>query len=258
MDLVTHARRRCDQVEVELALQPLLDDLHVQQTKKSASESEPERHRAFRFEEKGGVVELELFQSIPQQRVLVRVDRIDAGKNHRLDLFKAGQGVGGGARVLGDGVADARIGNVLDGSDKESDFASGQLVDLDRLRGEHAHRLDVEDLVVPHEANLHALAHAPVNDAREHDHAAIRVEPGVENQRLERRLGIALRGRQAGHDRFQNVGNALPRLRRHRRAPVASRPTVCSIISWVRVTSALGRSILLMTGMISRPWLMAR
>ena len=41
-------------------------------------------------------------------------------------------------------------------------------------------------------------------------------------------------------------------------ASVASRPTVCSIISWVRTMSALGRSILLMTGITSRPWLMAR
>ena len=209
VNFVADAGRRGDEVEVELALQPLLDDLHVQQAEKAAPESEAERDRAFRLEEEGGVVELEFFQSIAQQGVLVRIDGIDAGEDHRLDLFKAGQGVGGGARVLGDGVADARVGDVLDGGDEEADFAGGELLDLDGLGGEHAHRLDVEDLVVPHEANLHALAHAAVNDAREHDHAAVRVEPRVENERLERCFRIALGRRQAGDDGFENVGNAL-------------------------------------------------
>jgi len=45
---------------------------------------------------------------------------------------------------------------------------------------EDAHGLDVEDLVVPHEADLHAFAHAAVNDSRQYDHPAVRVEPRVE------------------------------------------------------------------------------
>jgi hypothetical protein len=39
----THAGRGGDQVQVELALEPLLHDLHVQQAEEAAAEAEAER-----------------------------------------------------------------------------------------------------------------------------------------------------------------------------------------------------------------------
>ncbi len=42
-DLVDHGRRGRDQVLVELALQPLLHDLHVQQAEEAAAKAEAER-----------------------------------------------------------------------------------------------------------------------------------------------------------------------------------------------------------------------
>ena len=60
------------------------------------------------------------------------------------------------------------------------------------------------------------------------------------------------------HDRLQHVGHAQASLCADGAARAdASSPTACSIISLVRSMSALGRSILLMTGMISSPLLMA-
>src|SRR5258708_2867174 len=53
-------------------------------------------------------------------------------------------------------------------------------------------------------------------------------------------------------------GTQRPVLALTGKASVASSPTVDSIISWVRKTSALGRSILLITGIMSRPLLIAR
>ena len=49
-ELVDHRRRGRDQVEVELALQPLLDDLEVQQAEEAAAEAEAERGRGFHLE----------------------------------------------------------------------------------------------------------------------------------------------------------------------------------------------------------------
>ena len=43
VDVVLHVRHRRDQIEVELALQPLLHDLHVQQAEEAAAEAEAER-----------------------------------------------------------------------------------------------------------------------------------------------------------------------------------------------------------------------
>ena len=53
-----------------------------------------------------------------------------------------------------------------------------------------------------------AFAQRAVHHAGQHDHAAIGIEPGIENQRLQRCFGIALGRRQAMHDRFEHIGHA--------------------------------------------------
>ena len=49
-DAVAHGRRGRDEVEVVLALEPLLDDLHVEQAEEAAAEAEAERGRGLRLE----------------------------------------------------------------------------------------------------------------------------------------------------------------------------------------------------------------
>ena len=77
-DVVAHARRGGNQVQLVLALQPLLDDLHVQQTQEPAAKAEPQRHRALRLKEERRIVQPQLFQSIAQQGVLVRIHGVEA------------------------------------------------------------------------------------------------------------------------------------------------------------------------------------
>ena len=67
---VLDRRRRGDEVEVELALEPLLDDLHVQQAQEAAAEAEAERDRRFRLEADRGVVEVQLLERVAQDRVV--------------------------------------------------------------------------------------------------------------------------------------------------------------------------------------------
>ena len=81
-DLVPHARRRRDQVEIVLALQPLLDDLQMQQAQKSAAETKAQRDRALRLEVEARIVQPQLLKRIAQQRVLVRVHRVEPGEHH--------------------------------------------------------------------------------------------------------------------------------------------------------------------------------
>ena len=45
VDVVLDVRHRRDEVEIELALEPLLHDLHVQQAEEAAAEAEAERGR---------------------------------------------------------------------------------------------------------------------------------------------------------------------------------------------------------------------
>jgi hypothetical protein len=69
---VAHARRGGDEVDLELALQPLLHNLQVQQAQEAAAEAEAERDRVLRFEVEGAVVQPQLFERVAQHAVFVR------------------------------------------------------------------------------------------------------------------------------------------------------------------------------------------
>ena len=209
VDLVAHAGRGRDQLQVELALQALLNDLHVQKAEKTAAEAESERNGAFRLKEERRVVEPQFLQRFAKLSVLVRVHGIESGKHHGLDFFEAGQGFDGGIVFFGDGVADFCVGDVLDIGDQETDFARAQFVDLDRLGSQYAKRFHVEHAPIPHQADLLSLAKRPLKYARQHNHAAVRIEPGVEDQRLQPLFGISLGRRNALDDGLENIGHAL-------------------------------------------------
>ena len=120
---VQHARRRGDQVHVELALEPLLHDLHVQQPEEAAAEAEAQRHRGFRLEEERGVIQSQLLERLAQLRVLMALHRVEPGEHHRLQLLEAGERLGRRPVGLGDGIADLRVGHDLDAARDEADFA---------------------------------------------------------------------------------------------------------------------------------------
>ena len=90
-DLVAHAGSGGDEVEIEFALQALLDDFHVEQAEEAAAEAEAERDGAFRLEEERRIVEAQFLQRFAQLGVLVRVDGVESGEDHGLDFFEAGQ-----------------------------------------------------------------------------------------------------------------------------------------------------------------------
>ncbi len=121
---VAHAGRGRDEVEIELALKPLLHDLHVEEAEEAAAEAEAERDRRLRLVEEGGVVQAQLVERVAQLLVLVRLDRVEAGEDHRLDLLKAGEGDGSRARGLRDRVADLHVGHRLDRGGEEADLAA--------------------------------------------------------------------------------------------------------------------------------------
>ena len=61
---VGDVRRGDEQVEVELALEPLADDLHVQEAEEAAAEPEAERLRRLGLVEQRRVVELEPLERV--------------------------------------------------------------------------------------------------------------------------------------------------------------------------------------------------
>jgi hypothetical protein len=69
-EAVDNRGQRGDDVQIVFALQPLLNNFHVQKAQKTAAEAEAKRHRRLRLEGEGRVVELELFQRVAQVGIL--------------------------------------------------------------------------------------------------------------------------------------------------------------------------------------------
>ena len=97
---VDDRRRGGDQVEVELARQPLLDDLQMQEAEEAAAEAEAERGGGLHLVGEGGVVEAELADRGAQVLEVGGVDRKDAAEDHRLRRPEAGKRLRPSAGVL--------------------------------------------------------------------------------------------------------------------------------------------------------------
>src|SRR5206468_12798972 len=151
------ARRGGDEVEVIFAGQPLLDDLEVEEAQKPAPEPKAERGRGLHLEAERRVVEAELVEAVAELLEVVRVDREEAAEDHRLDELEAGQSLSGWPAGIGDGVADARLGDFLDLRGDEADLAGAELLQLLDLGAEAADAVDQMRRARGHEADLRAL-----------------------------------------------------------------------------------------------------
>jgi hypothetical protein len=138
------------------------------------------------------------------------LDRVQAGEHHRLQFLEAGERFERRARRLGHRVADLGVGDNFDIGDDEADFAHTEIVDGRRLWREHAQPVNLEILLRRHQTNLHLRPQHAVDDADDDDDAAVGVVPGVEDQRLQRRVRVADRRMKALDDRFEDVLDARP------------------------------------------------
>ncbi len=199
-DAVDDRGRGRDQVEVELALQPLLDDLQVQQAEEAAAEAEAERGGGLHLVGEAGVVEAQLAHRGAQVLELGRVDREQAAEHHRLRRLEAGQRRRGAARASSVMVSPTRVSatSLIAAVMKPTSPGPSSSTSV-HLGAEHA---DAVDLVIgagAHHADLvwPFLQHA-VDDAHQHDDAEIGVVPAVDQQRLQRRGRVALRAAAGG------------------------------------------------------------
>ena len=200
-------RRGRDQLQVELALQPLLHDVHVQQPEEPAAEPEPQRGGHLGFVVQGGVGQLQPVEGFAQLGVVAAFGREQARPHHRLRLAVAGELLGGAA-LAGerDRVAHLGLVHVLEAGDEVAHLARAELVD-----GRGLGRVDAGLLGL----GLHAgREHLDASVRRElalldpdvGDHAAVGVEHRVEDQRLQRLRGVAHRRRHpVDHGREQRV-----------------------------------------------------
>jgi hypothetical protein len=78
-----------DHRHIELTLQSLLHDFHVQHAQETATETKAQGRRCLRLPHQGSVVQLQLLHGVAQFFVLTRLYRVNTGKYHRLHIFKA-------------------------------------------------------------------------------------------------------------------------------------------------------------------------
>ena len=180
----------------------------MKQAEEAAAKAKSQCRRTFWLEKKRRVVEAQFFQRFTQQRVLVRINGVEPGEHHRLQLFEARQRLEGGIPIVGDGVADLGVGNILDVGNEEPDFAGAQFVDFDRLGREHTEVLHVESAAIRHQADLLPLADRALDDTREHDDSAIGIEPRIEDERLQPMTCLPLRRWNLLYDGFENLRHA--------------------------------------------------
>ncbi len=211
---VGHRRSRGDEGEIELSLQPLTDDLHVQQPEEPAPEPEAEGPGRFRLVGEAGVVEPELLQGVAQIGQFVAVDGEQSAEHHRLGVPVSGQSglrrtTGGGHRLTG-----ARPTHVLDSGDQVSHLTGPELVHRFGHRGADADLLDLVIAPGLHEPQPVGCHQRALHHPDGADHAAVLVVGRVEDQRLQRSVGISSRGGDPLDDGVQQLGHPLSGLGR--------------------------------------------
>ena len=180
----------------------------MEHSQKAAAEAEAQGHGGLRLEGKGGVVELELLQSVPQIGIFRAVLSVNAAVDHGLGGTVARQCLAGSLLHPGDGIAHPGILHVLDGGGEPAHFSGGQLGG-----GLHAQGLEVaavQDVILGpggHHPDLHSLLQGALHDAEIDDDAHIGVVLAVEDQGLQGSLGISLGCRDVPNNILQHCGD---------------------------------------------------
>ena len=238
--MVDNRRCRRHQVEIILSLQTLLYDIEVQKAQEAATETEAERLRGLRLILKCRIVQLQLFQGIPEIRILHRIGRIDTTVYHRLHLLIARQRFCRRIPIIGHRITDTGIADVFDRRCDVADHTGTQL----RTRDEAA-RSEIPDLgyieggTTRHQTDAGTDLHRALLDSTENDNTTVVIIEGVEDQRLQRLFLRAGRCRQLLHDGLQDLLHIFTGLRRD------TRRIMCldadDILDFLRHTIRIGR-----------------
>ena len=191
--VILHGRRGGKQVQVELALQALLDHFHMQQAQKAHAEAEAERMGFLRLPDKRRIVERELLKRLFERLVLIGIDGEQTGIAHGLGLAITRQGLLDAAFGQRERIAHLHLGKVLKTGDQIPYLAQAKLGQRLLSGMTRAHLFGQDDLAAGHELEFLALVHGAVHHAHERHDAAIRIEVAVEDERAQRRIRVALR-----------------------------------------------------------------
>ena len=215
-EAIFHAGSGGDQIQIKFPLQTLDDDLQMEQTQKAAPEAKAQGRRGLGVKAEGGVVELQLFQSVLQVGVFGAVGGVDAAEHHGGHLAVAGQGLGGGVGSQGDGIAHPGIPDVLDAGGEVAHLAGLQLGAGGEGGGAHmAYLHHVELGPGGHHAHGVPGLQGALKQADIDDNALVAVVDAVEDQGLQGGGLVSLGGGDIGDHLLQHVLDAHTQLGRY-------------------------------------------
>ena len=206
--LVLHRRGRDDQSDVKLPLQTLLDHVEVQQAEKPATKSETQGRRTVFFIGQRRIVDRQLVHGRAQVFVVVGVHRVDRGEDDLFGFLIAWNRFRRLPLQVRDRIADLDIADALDSGDDVAHLAGAELFSWIEFQLVVAQLLDGIIAAHVHEMDVVARFQRAFHDAALQNHAAVAIEMGVEDQHLQRRVGIALGSGQLVDDARQHILDA--------------------------------------------------
>ena len=134
---VGHRRRRGNQVQVELALQAVTGNFHVQKAQEATAETKAQRDGGFWFVGQRGIVKLKLLQRITQSREICLRNWEQTRVHHWLRIGVTGQRLIRALGSPGDGVTHLGLTHVFHAGNEIADLTRAQALNRCWRRGNH-------------------------------------------------------------------------------------------------------------------------
>ena len=206
VDLVGHRGRGLHDADPAFAFEPLLDDVHVQHAQEAAAEAAAQGLGVGGLVVVAGVVDVQTRDGVAQLVELRVAAGVEVAVDHRHRLFIAFECFVAAGGVERDGVADVDVAQRLDRGDHVAHVAGFEgVINLDHVRAELAQLGDLEGALGAHHEDAVAFFHPPVDHTEVDHHPAVVVVDRVEDQRLQRGLGVALGRREALADGVEQL-----------------------------------------------------
>jgi hypothetical protein len=211
----------------------------VQETEEAAAKSEAECRRRLRLVVQGGVVELQLFERVAQRLVLLCVGGVEAREHHRVHVAITRQWLDVRLRGVNDRIAGACFLDRAHVGDDIAHLAGAQLVGLHLPKLIVAHLGDlVRETGSGGELDHHAWFDGAVDDTHARNCTAIPIVVRIEDQCTQRRIRIAARRGDSGHDRLEELRDADAFLGTHEQDVVGIRTD--EIVNFLLASLRLG------------------
>ena len=191
---------RGDDGHIVLTVEPLLDDLHMEQPEETAPEAKAEGSGALGGEGQGGVIEPQLIERGTEVLVVLRRNGIDTSEDHRLYFLKALDRSCGRTLHRGDGVAHLDLPRVLDPRDDVAHVSTLHLLLRHHIQLQSTHLIGIVLGIGLHEFYPLTGVDRSIHHLIVGNDPSVGIEHGVKDESLQRSIRITHRCGDLLHD----------------------------------------------------------